>query len=196
SAAVERRSDGRYRLRGEAHSVLGTWPYEILVEHEEGAERRVASWEGGRGSVQVLRGSWTLTPAGAGRTLLVYASHVEVKRLPDWLVANALLLRQPKVIRAVADRLPGPQAQPPGRRGGGQTPRGAGRVQGRRFYPQGSRRAKGGGLASVGEHLYNGRAASLRRGPEWNATSASTATSTSRPVRTPGWRRSSFRTPP
>jgi len=102
---VERRPDGSVRLTGEARSAIGTWPYDIVVTHARDPGRRVASWEGGSGRVRVLRGSWEVKLASRRRTLLVYASHVEIKGYPDWLVVNALLLRQPKVVRAVADWL-------------------------------------------------------------------------------------------
>src|SRR5262249_16930127 len=105
SALAERQPGGNVRLKGEAHSSLGTWPYDILIEHEVKGDRRVAHWYGSSARVQSIRGGWTVTPTGEGRTLLVYASHVEIKGFPDWFVVNALLLRQPKVMQAVADRL-------------------------------------------------------------------------------------------
>ncbi len=94
------------RLTGEAHSMLGTWPFDIDVHEEvEPGKRYNSHWEGDSGDVQKIKGSWTVTPAGEGKTLLVYASHVEIKRYPDWAVVNALLLRQPRVMKAVDDRL-------------------------------------------------------------------------------------------
>jgi len=46
-----------------------------------------------------------VTPHGDAQTLLFYTSHAEIKGYPDWVVVNALLSRQPKVMQAVADRL-------------------------------------------------------------------------------------------
>lgn len=105
SAEHERLEGGKVRLQGMARSALGNWPYDIEVSHEVEGERRHSHWEGESGDVQKLRGSWTVTPAGPGQTLLVYASHVEIKRYPDWVVVNAMFARQPKVMEAVADRL-------------------------------------------------------------------------------------------
>ena len=39
------------------------------------------------------------------KKLLVYASHVEIRKYPDWVVVNAMLMRQPKVMKAVRDWL-------------------------------------------------------------------------------------------
>ncbi len=101
----EKEKNGDARLFGEAHSALGDWPFDIIVKHEEKTSGHGSHWEGDSGTVQKLKGSWTVSSAGEGKTLLVYASHVEIKRYPDWVVVNSLLLRQPKVMQAVADWL-------------------------------------------------------------------------------------------
>ena len=105
SAEPERLDGGKVRLKGVARSQLGNWPYDIVVSHEEQPGRWHSFWEGESGKVQKLKGSWTVTPFGKGQTLLVYTSHVEIESYPDWVVVNALLSRQPKVMQAVADRL-------------------------------------------------------------------------------------------
>ena len=94
------------QLRGVAHSLLGDWPFSIYVDHEDlPGEGHSSHWEGASGNVQKIKGSWTVTKLDEQRTLLVYTSHVEIKRYPDWVVVNALLQRQPKVMKAVADWL-------------------------------------------------------------------------------------------
>jgi uncharacterized protein YndB with AHSA1/START domain len=105
SVTVERLPDGRVRLSGQAYGATGAWPYDIVVNHQTEGDKRVASWEGASGVVQKIKGGWTVTPAGPGRTLLVYSSHVEIEGYPDWFVVDSLLWRQPRVIRAVAARL-------------------------------------------------------------------------------------------
>ena len=55
-------------------------------------------WVGESGDVQKVEGSWIVTSAGKDTTLLVYTSHIEIKRYPKWVVVNALKSRQPKVM--------------------------------------------------------------------------------------------------
>lgn len=106
SCKVDSRGKGRAQLTGVARSMLGDWPFDIVVHEEvEAGKKYHVHWEGDSGDVQRIKGSWTVTPSGEGKTLLVYASHVEIKRYPDWSVVNALLLRQPQVMQAVADWL-------------------------------------------------------------------------------------------
>jgi carbon monoxide dehydrogenase subunit G len=93
------------QLSGLARSAIGTWPFDIVVKEEEGPGRYHSHWEGESGDVEKIAGSWTVTPAGEGKTLLVYASHIEIKHYPNWVVVNALKSRQPKVMQAVADWL-------------------------------------------------------------------------------------------
>jgi len=81
--------ENRYRLSGVAITALGSWPFEIGVRHEQAfvigvpheqvVGKRTASWEGAKGDVTLIRGGWAVTPAGAGQTLLVYTSEVEIK---------------------------------------------------------------------------------------------------------------------
>src|SRR5206468_1737062 len=104
SCTPEKQEGGDVRLTGEAHSLLGAYPFDIIVKHEILPTGFRSHWEGDSGSVQKLKGSWTVT-AMKHETLLLYTSHAEIKGYPDWVVVNALLLRQPKVIQAVADRL-------------------------------------------------------------------------------------------
>jgi carbon monoxide dehydrogenase subunit G len=92
-------------LSGEARSAIGTWPFEIVVEEEKTPGRYHSHWRGERGDVKKIAGSWTVTPAGERKTLLVYVSHIEIKGYPQWVVVNALKSRQPKAMQAVADWL-------------------------------------------------------------------------------------------
>ncbi len=98
---------GGYHLSGVAHSVLGDWPFNIHINHKVTPEQRVASWNDTAGDVRLNRGSWTLTPKGPGKTLLVYSLEVEIKGYPNFLVRNVLLSRQPGVMGAVVERLKG-----------------------------------------------------------------------------------------
>lgn len=105
SARAESAGDGTVRLSGEARAFFTVWPFDIVIRHQITPDRRSASWTGEGDRVRMVHGSWTLTPAGPNRTLLVYASEVEVPGYPGWFVRNVLLTRQPKVLQAVADRL-------------------------------------------------------------------------------------------
>ena len=64
-----------------------------------------ASWDGPTGSVTVNRGSWTVTPMGQGRTLLVYSLEAEIAPFPNFVVRNVQLSREMEVVGAVADWL-------------------------------------------------------------------------------------------
>jgi uncharacterized membrane protein len=105
-----RDGDTRARVSGMASSLLGDWPFEINVKHEEFAQKRVAAWEGSSDQVKLNRGSWTLLPKDGGRTLLVYSLEVQLAGYPTWVVNNVLLSRQPGVVQAVIDRLKGQPA--------------------------------------------------------------------------------------
>src|SRR5262249_54447913 len=72
-AEVAREPDGRYHWVGTVTSPVGDYPIDIHIRHEEAPDKFVASWDGPTDKVTVNRGSWTVTPAGPGRTLLVYA---------------------------------------------------------------------------------------------------------------------------
>ena len=100
STSVE--PDGRHRFACEVSSILGTWPIDIRVRHQESAERCVASWDEPTGDVLVNRGSWTLSPGSApGQTLVVYTLDVEVRSFPDFLVRAVLVARQKTVVEAL-----------------------------------------------------------------------------------------------
>ncbi len=102
----------QYHLTGELGSPVGTWTFSTVITHEESAEKCVARWDSPSGSITRNRGSWTLTPAGEGKTLLVYALEVEVRHWPTFLVRNALLSRQRTVVEAVVNRLQQQAAKP------------------------------------------------------------------------------------
>jgi hypothetical protein len=111
SVRAEPAADGGHHLTGTARSVLGNWPFDVVFRNDEDAGKKyVASWDGGSGAVRVLRGSWTVTPAGPGQTLLVFTSEAEVAGYPNWAVRNVLLSRQPRVVAAVGAQLPRTQA--------------------------------------------------------------------------------------
>lgn len=94
--------DGRHRLRAEVSaSVLGVWPVDILIRHEEKGDVRVASWDQPTGDVLRNAGSWTLTKLDDNRTLVEYLLDVEVSGYPDWFVRAVLRGRQKKILRAL-----------------------------------------------------------------------------------------------
>src|SRR5262249_1093122 len=103
SGKIQGKDKGRFQWNGEVTSLVGTWKVELDITHKESTDKKVASWKGTGEGVSVLEGSWTLTPAGPGKTLLVYTSDVELNRYPTFVVRNVLLSRQPTVLAAVDD---------------------------------------------------------------------------------------------
>lgn len=98
-------ADGRHRLACEVTSILGTWPVDVRIRHQEEPAKHVASWDEPTGDVFVNRGNWTLLPASGDRTLLVYTLDVEVRRFPAFLVRAVLLSRQKTVVEALKSYL-------------------------------------------------------------------------------------------
>jgi carbon monoxide dehydrogenase subunit G len=103
-------ADGRHRFACDVTSLLGTWPVDVRIRHEEAPGKYTASWDEPTGDVLVNRGSWTLLPAPGDQTLVVYTLDVEVRRLPGFLVRAVLLSRQRTVVEALRSYLdrPGP----------------------------------------------------------------------------------------
>jgi uncharacterized protein YndB with AHSA1/START domain len=104
-AEVTREPDGRYHWVGTVTSPVGGYPIDIHIRHEERPGQFEASWDGPTGSVTVNRGSWTVTPMGQGRTLLVYSLEAEIAPFPNFVVRNVQLSREMEVVGAVADWL-------------------------------------------------------------------------------------------
>jgi ribosome-associated toxin RatA of RatAB toxin-antitoxin module len=105
-----RESDGRWHITGEIRSVIGHWPMDLHVQHEESAPKFVASWDEPYGSWKVNRGSWVITPHGSGETLLEYNLELNVSPFPDFVVRTVLLDQLKPVLKAVANRAQ--QSQP------------------------------------------------------------------------------------
>jgi uncharacterized membrane protein len=98
-------ADGRHRLTCDVTSILGTWPVDIRIRHQESPERCVASWDEPTGEVVVNRGNWSLSAAPGDRTLVVYTLDVEVSPFPNFLVRAVLLSRQRTVVEALKGSL-------------------------------------------------------------------------------------------
>jgi hypothetical protein len=100
---ISRDGDGRYHLSGSAaESWFGEWPFDVHIAHHETPQKCTAEWDDPYQDLRVNRGSWTLTPLGADRTLAVYTLEAEVGSFPNFIVRNALLLRVDGVPAAVA----------------------------------------------------------------------------------------------
>jgi ribosome-associated toxin RatA of RatAB toxin-antitoxin module len=106
-------ADGGCHMKGRAKSALpGWWPFEIDIRQEQTADRWSATWDQPGGPVQVNKGGWVLTPAGAGQTLLVLHLETEARGTPTFLIRNVYLHRLKEVVRAVGRRVQA-QASPP-----------------------------------------------------------------------------------
>jgi len=103
--------DGRWHVTGEVRSIVGRWPMDLHVRHEESAARFVASWDEPHGAWKVNRGSWVVTQPGTGETLLEYNLELKVSPFPDFVVRAVLLGQLKPVVRAVANRVE--RDQPP-----------------------------------------------------------------------------------
>lgn len=96
--------DGRWHVIGEVRSMVGRWPMDLHVRHEESPARFVASWDEPNGAWKVNRGSWVVTPHGPRETLLEYNLELTVSPFPDFVVRAVLLGQLKPVMRAVASR--------------------------------------------------------------------------------------------
>ena len=103
--------DGRWHVTGEVRSIVGRWPMDVHVRHEESTAGFVASWDEPHGAWKVNRGSWVVTQHGTGETLLEYNLELKVSPFPDFVVRAVLLGQLKPVVRAVANRVE--RDQPP-----------------------------------------------------------------------------------
>jgi ribosome-associated toxin RatA of RatAB toxin-antitoxin module len=111
---VVAQEDLRIHLQGTAQSsLLGKWPFEIHVTHEEDPIRRRyrAHWDEPSGELNSNRGSWTLSPTPEENTLVVYALEIEVERYPTFVIRNLLRDRLHKVLLGVRDEVQRRQGQ-------------------------------------------------------------------------------------
>jgi uncharacterized membrane protein len=94
--------DGRHRLQADVSaSVLGVWPVDILIRHEDRGDVRVASWDQPTGDVLRNRGRWTLTQHPRGFTRVEYELDVEIRGYPSWFVRAMLRGRAKGILRAL-----------------------------------------------------------------------------------------------
>jgi uncharacterized protein YndB with AHSA1/START domain len=96
--------DGRWHVTGEVRSIVGHWPMDLHVRHDESTNRFVASWDEPHEAWKVNRGSWVITPHGPNETLLEYNLELKVSPFPDFVVRAVLLGQLKPVLRAVANR--------------------------------------------------------------------------------------------
>lgn len=95
-------ADGRWHLQGENDArMLGKWPFEVRVKHEETKDKFVASWDEPSHDLLVNQGSWTLTPLDDRHTLLVYRLEVQTRQFPTFTIRNVLLTKLPELVQAV-----------------------------------------------------------------------------------------------
>jgi uncharacterized protein YndB with AHSA1/START domain len=96
--------DGRWHVTGEVRSIVGRWPMDVHVRHDESPSKFTASWDEPYGAWKVNRGSWVVTPHGSGETLLEYNLDLSVSPFPDFVVRAVLLEQLKPVVKAVAKR--------------------------------------------------------------------------------------------
>lgn len=98
--AAEPEADGRTRLVGRVQSIAGTWPIDVRVAHTITSTGYTASWDEPSDDFD-NRGSWTVTPLGPSRCLVVYQLDVRAHRYPAFLINAVLLNGAPPVLEAV-----------------------------------------------------------------------------------------------
>ncbi len=96
---------GRHQVQGVIATLVGEWPFEVPIVHEEYLDDCQAYWNEPRGDLTVNRGSWWAKRWGEGQTLLILNLDLEVASYPTFLVRNYLLSRLPAVVAAVNNRL-------------------------------------------------------------------------------------------
>ncbi|MBI3272692.1 MAG: SRPBCC family protein [Planctomycetes bacterium] len=94
-----------WHLQARVDTRLGVFPVDVRARHEEGPERRVASWDVSTAELPRNRGQWVVTPMPEGKALLVFAVEIELPSCPRFLVNNVLLAQNGGVIDAVRERL-------------------------------------------------------------------------------------------
>jgi uncharacterized protein YndB with AHSA1/START domain len=99
-----REPDGRWHLTGEVRSIVGRWPMDLHVQHEESASKFVASWDEPHATWKVNRGSWVVAPHGNRESLLEYNLELKVSPFPDFVVRAVLLEQLRPVMKVVANR--------------------------------------------------------------------------------------------
>ena len=97
--------DGRWHVTGEVRSIVGRWPMDVHVRHEESTAGFVASWDEPHGAWKINRGSWVVTQHGPRETLLEYHLELKVSPFPDFVVRAVLLEQLKPVMRAVVSRI-------------------------------------------------------------------------------------------
>lgn len=105
---TEQDPDGKFHLLGEVNSKFGHWPIDVHITHNKTSEKYIASWDQPFGKVLVNRGNWTITPAGEGKSLLVYTLQTEVDPFPQFFTNTVLLAQSKQVLKAVERRLQNP----------------------------------------------------------------------------------------
>ena len=100
-----RDADGRWHLTGEVQSLVGHWPVDVHVTHQELPGKFTASWDEPYGSLKINRGSWVVSEHGPNESLLEYNLEVRVSPFPDFVVRCVMLDQLKPVIRAVANHV-------------------------------------------------------------------------------------------
>lgn len=111
SAKGTQEADGRWHLVGEVHSIIGHWPMDLHVRHEQAAGKFVASWDEPNQTWKVNHGSWVIVPHGNSESLLEYNLQLKVSPFPDFAVRAVLLDQLKPVLKAVVKRAQ--ENQPP-----------------------------------------------------------------------------------
>jgi hypothetical protein len=90
-----------------------SWPFALLIDHHQEGSVWSTTWDEPGGGISVDRGSWTLLPLGADRTLLAYTLELRVRRVPALFTDNILLDHLPRLLQAVNWHLAGPSSRAP-----------------------------------------------------------------------------------
>jgi hypothetical protein len=103
-----------FHLTGTVSTLVGDWPVDVHVKHEEYIGDNLAAWDEPSERLPLNRGRWILKSLAADRTLVIYELEVEAPPYPTFLVRAALLSGLKPVVAAVDKRL---QARGPAKGG-------------------------------------------------------------------------------
>jgi hypothetical protein len=95
----------RFHLTGTVSTLVGDWPLDAHVTHEEYEGDCVASWKESSERLPLNSGRWFLRSMGPDKTLVVYELELEARPYPVFLVRAALLSGLKPVVAAVDKRL-------------------------------------------------------------------------------------------
>lgn len=102
---IEQQPNNVFHVTGGVSTKLGGWPLDLHITHTESAEKYVASWDESGGNIKINRGSWTITPISADKSLIVYSLESQISPFPQFITNNIFFSQLKAAMRSVDQRL-------------------------------------------------------------------------------------------